>query len=426
MFKYSYLLLLLFLLLSFQHECHAQQWTKIPITFSTGDTFNYNTWEAAFVTKNIGWFASQSGKIFKTTDGGLNWQLKKQMSGMLMCLFALDSLNMWLRYKYHWVVSTHDGGVHWDSVAFNPEHSPTGKAIYFFNANEGLSFGYYLYHTTDGGKIWKVINYKDSAMFYNTWYVDFIDQRYGWIGGSHPFATDAGFISITNDSGRSWNFAYPGRAPCINNLVPIDTLIGFSAGYFPFEGGGVVYSTTNGGNAWTTQFLYGTDWLWDIKMLNSQKGWTSGENGTLWQTTDGGTHWVLQTTNVDVDLLKISVIPQDSIVYVFGTKNTLLRNDVTDAVVEKENIPSSFNLLQNYPNPFNPVTTIEYTIPHREHIVLDVYNLSGNKVKTLYDGIREVGVYPVSFDASSSPTGIYFIRLQSSNSVIIRKVLLIK
>src|SRR6266853_4461415 len=60
----------------------SQTWHQIPSQFSTGDT-SFDYYEAAFVSKNIGWYITQSlpSKIFKTTDGGYHWNLMKAGPG---------------------------------------------------------------------------------------------------------------------------------------------------------------------------------------------------------------------------------------------------------------------------------------------------------------------------------------------------------
>jgi len=88
--------------------------------------------------------------------------------------------------------------------------------------------------------------------------------------------------------------------------------------------------------------------------------------------------------------------------------------------------PKSFNLAQNYPNPFNPTTTISFTVPQSGKVKLAVYNLLGQEVAVLVNGVVTEGLHQVDFSAKSLPTGAYFYKLQSDNSVQIKKMLLLK
>lgn len=89
--------------------------------------------------------------------------------------------------------------------------------------------------------------------------------------------------------------------------------------------------------------------------------------------------------------------------------------------------PLVFGLSQNYPNPFNPATAIEFTVPATARATLKVYNLVGQEVATIFDGIAEAGTYHAArFDASQLASGIYFARLVSNNKTQIKKMVLMK
>jgi hypothetical protein len=77
--------------------------------------------------------------------------------------------------------------------------------------------------------------------------------------------------------------------------------------------------------------------------------------------------------------------------------------------------PSEFVLMQNFPNPFNPVTTIKFSIPSSGNLVLSVYNLLGQEIKSLVNGNYEAGTYNVQFNAYNVPSGVYFYTLSFSS-----------
>ncbi len=90
-------------------------------------------------------------------------------------------------------------------------------------------------------------------------------------------------------------------------------------------------------------------------------------------------------------------------------------------------LPQTVELEQNYPNPFNPSTTIAFGVPENGEVTLEIFDILGRKVATLLNRERKsAGRYTVDFDASSLASGIYLYRLQSGNSVLIKKLTLIK
>lgn len=96
-------------------------------------------------------------------------------------------------------------------------------------------------------------------------------------------------------------------------------------------------------------------------------------------------------------------------------------------------IPEEFALYQNYPNPFNPSTTIRYTLAVQSRVRLTVYNILGQEIATLVDGIQPAGGKEVRWNASSGASGVYFYRLSAAGTgsahrqfVQVRKMIFVK
>ena len=89
-------------------------------------------------------------------------------------------------------------------------------------------------------------------------------------------------------------------------------------------------------------------------------------------------------------------------------------------------LPKEFALQQNYPNPFNPLTVIRYSLPVTGHVTLEIYNVLGQEVVVLVDGILNAGYKSVEWNASGVPSSLYFYRMTAGNNTTIKKMILVK
>jgi plastocyanin len=109
-----------------------------------------------------------------------------------------------------------------------------------------------------------------------------------------------------------------------------------------------------------------------------------------------------------------------------GMKGTITVNTVADVETTSETIADDFVLMQNYPNPFNPATSIEFSLPKAGYVSLKVFNLLGEEIATLAAQEFKAGSYTANWNASGSPSGVYFYRLVAGSFVETKKLLLLK
>ncbi|MBN2102825.1 T9SS type A sorting domain-containing protein [bacterium] len=101
------------------------------------------------------------------------------------------------------------------------------------------------------------------------------------------------------------------------------------------------------------------------------------------------------------------------------------RNGCCASIVSDTDNDMNFSLSANHPNPFNPSTEIQYQIPRPSHVQLNVFNLLGQKVRTLVNTVQPAGIYHVSFVANNLPAGIYFFRIETDDFIETRKMTLV-
>ncbi len=109
----------------------------------------------------------------------------------------------------------------------------------------------------------------------------------------------------------------------------------------------------------------------------------------------------------------------------------IIDNTLTAISEDNETIPKEFVLHQNYPNPFNPNTTIGYQMPQQSYIRIEIFNLLGQRVRTLVNDVKEPGFCQAVWDGRNDSgarvgNGVYLYRMVAGDYVLVRKMILMK
>jgi hypothetical protein len=105
--------------------------------------------------------------------------------------------------------------------------------------------------------------------------------------------------------------------------------------------------------------------------------------------------------------------------------------EATQEVGKETALPEGYSLSQSYPNPFNPTTQIDFSIPQTERVTIEVFNINGQKVRTLLDEVTPAGTHTVTWNATSDSggrvaSGVYLYRLTAGEKSTTKKMTLIK
>ena len=159
-------------------------------------------------------------------------------------------------------------------------------------------------------------------------------------------------------------------------------------------------------------------------------------NDTSWGVSGGGTR---ETTSVSIvadtfmsNGLRYSIFngqePSGGL-FARADFGTIIADTVYGTIVSADDnpsLPSRYSLGQNFPNPFNPTTSIRFTLPRRTRVSLKVFDILGREVATLTSGEFEAGTYLRQWKADQNSSGLYFYRLQTSDFVQTRQMILLR
>ena len=104
---------------------------------------------------------------------------------------------------------------------------------------------------------------------------------------------------------------------------------------------------------------------------------------------------------------------------------------VTGVTENSSGLPTGFALNQNYPNPFNPSTVITYSLPKQTQVRLEVFNILGQKVASLFNQVQTAGTHSIAWNAQDDhgrqlSSGIYMLRMQADAFSQVRKMVFTK
>ncbi|RPI03284.1 MAG: T9SS C-terminal target domain-containing protein [Calditrichaeota bacterium] len=192
------------------------------------------------------------------------------------------------------------------------------------------------------------------------------------------------------------------------------------------DGGGIdqamVYAMDNGGSI-VASAVSGVDGTYDLSGL---------ENGDYYVfVTRPGFEDTYYPQNQTIDSAQSVVVT--SLDNATGSHiNVILSDEIATQIDQSSTpVPSEYQLAQNFPNPFNPTTMIEYRLPERATVTLQIFNVQGQLIRSLKDEIENAGVHQVLWDGRDQnhqyvPSGVYYYQLQANDFNEIKSLVFMK
>jgi hypothetical protein len=268
---------------------------------------------------------------------------------------------------------TTDGGLSWHQYSFNSNCYSLNDVEYLRDSVAMFLACYQtFYRTLTGGSSWQIDTLVNFGYFNS---ISAIDSNHIWLAGYY------GKIIKTSDGGKSWISLNSNSINTLNAIHAVDSLNVWAIGI-----GGTILRSSNGGNSWDSIPNPNKINLNALCFTDRNHGWIVGDSGVIIQYKNGG------FTNVKSYTVN----------------------------------PNSFELHQNYPNPFNPTTTINFALKKKAFVVLEVFNLLGEKIATLASEELVAGSYTRQWNASGFASGFYFCQIRADQKVQTIKLVLVR
>ncbi len=360
--------------------------------------------------------SSDTGYIFKTTNGGENWFINFFSFEKFT---SVQFINLNTGYigggsngsAMMTLLKTTNSGINWERLQV-----PSGvylDDIFFINSDSGWIcsndlFGG-LYRTTNGGSSWQL----QAGASARPLQMYFLNSDTGWFVSGHS----SGSLYRTTNSGLNWNLQYSFPA-------------GLGDVYFFNADNGVVtsgrtYTTTNGGFNWTMSPSTATGGK--MSFADDSVGWATQNSGRIAKTLDGGGIWFYQTSTI----ASLGISSFDSLKAWAGGSGIVHTTDggglssITQIGTE---LPTDYILYQNYPNPFNPTTKIRFSVKgNNVNVKITIYDISGKLISEIINQNFSSGTYETDFNSNNLTSGVYFYTLNINDKTIdTKKMLMIK
>ncbi|GMU87001.1 MAG: hypothetical protein AMXMBFR48_22420 [Ignavibacteriales bacterium] len=369
---------------------------------------------------------TEGGNIYMSTDNGGSWNI----------------VNPGMSVGYIWSLKVNSSGAIFaatnDGIYRSTNNGSTwaltelgGKDVRALDilANGDMlagTWGFGVYKSTDNGSTWNTTNDGLTASA-----VHALTHT-----ATAVFAgTFQGGIFRSMDNGASWS-------PVVIEYEHIWSMGVTSTGvlFAGTYGRGLFYSVNNG-TTWLPAVGMPSSFIYAISVdvddnvyVSTWAGGVYAAQGSSFNDAPGLANGVLTSfdwTPIGMQGYGVSSLLanlQTGALYLGTREGQFYLNDSPLAVKESgaEYIPADFALEQNYPNPFNPETRIRFALPTRQNVTLTVYNILGQRVRTLLAQELEAGVYSVNFPAQELASGVYIYRLQTDKITLTKKMVLQK
>lgn len=248
-------------------------------------------------------------------------------------------------------------------------------------------------------------------------------------------ATSNGLFA-TIDGGKSWSQTDPYHPSTAVVISPFNPKEIYAILLFGTRSEGIYRSVDNGQSwercCWT---INASNLIADARTPGTWY-WSVKDVGVFKSTDDCSTHIEINEGLKEKDILCLVQDRRNPKILYAGTTRGIFRYEEVPTNIDQSrkrqqhSIPQNFKLYPAYPNPFNASTVIRYELKNARPVRLAIYNLLGQEVRLLFDGIQAAGNHQSNWDGKDNqgidlPSGLYFCRLSLPGRLMVQTIKLI-
>jgi len=392
--------------------------------------FNTRVDDIFMVNAVVGYAVSGDGKIVKTTDGGENWHLILQTSGVycrsvefvdaskgFVGGFSNSGTNILRR--------TTDGGATWTDLT-SLIHPKARKGICGLAVADGNTIygggnwfqdSAYLIKSTDGGNTWNFIDMHGYASSIID--MHFLNKDTGFVTGRGLKPLQTAIILYTTDGGASWSYKFRNNTPSEYcwKIQRLTNRIYFASIEDMTDVPPKIVRSVDGGMTWSilevARFRYNIE---GVGFINPLHGWAGGDQRVSFETKDGGKTW--DAITVCPFMNRVFKVNDTTI---FATGDLIWKYNGTEIYPP---IPAkNFAWMRCYPNPVKDMLSIEISLSVSTHVMVTLFDASGRRVKVIDNAEKLKGSYQYHLNTSSLAPGSYFVVLKTHEDKQLLKII---
>jgi photosystem II stability/assembly factor-like uncharacterized protein len=389
---------------------NGNNWLAVNVGMTNSSTYSLSYFKSTLV-------AGTNNDVSLSNNNGLNWTTGSSFPGNTSVVaFAMNETYIFAGTKGWGMYSSSDNGATWIPIdsglpltTYISSLALSGPNLFAGTGNANLAGhqtgGIGIYFSSNNGINWTPVN--TGLLDYN---IISLAAK-----GVNVFAGTYSGIYRSTDNGSNWSKADSG----LTDLV-ISALTTFGPNIIAGTYGGIFLSPNNGAN-WSIVNQTGAVRAFTASGTNLVAASSSGD---ILLSKDSGETWSEVNFGMPANVWISTLATNDTIVFAGTEGNSVWRRPLSEmtGVINQRSQQRTSNFIIRSSSHTNPNATIEFSLPHSDQVIVEIYNLSGRKITTLVNRNFGPGAHIITWNSKYSGTGCYLVKMKAGSNTYVKSI----